>query len=1008
MVKKNRKNKTLSSVTDTLLSAYHMLPAGIVIFNEKQILYINKTARSTFKLTNKQAENLKSKTIYDFILPEYFERIKNNNKKIIQGKTFPLFHIKAKNAKNEVIDLEIKSNAVLYNGKEAIQTIFIDITERVKFKDKLVESEEKFKLITENANDIIYFFTYHPKPQYLYISPSAKRVLGYPLKHYYEDPFFISKHVVDKSALDKLEKELSIKQKKNKLNATKAVFQYISKAGHLVWLEDNYSPIYDDNGKIKYLLGISRDITNEKIQTQQNEQERENYKSLVDGLPIGIFIHENGKIVFGNNAAFKIAGLSPKKDFSNIKLQDFIVPEQRAIALDRIKKNMEGINLPQISYDIINAKKQRLTVIINSTPIVYNGKRAVRQILQDVTQEKNLEKERIRAEVAEKTNEQLIKEVQERRKMEAKLHSIFESTTHLIWTVNRDFELTLFNKNFENIVFENYKVKPVLYKKLDLFLKGKDKKSYSNYWYPLYAKVLLGNELKFERKDINAKGNEIFREVYINPIRNEHGEIIEIACLAHDISENKRFEQQILNQSAKLNAIFESTSLLIWTVNKDLILTSYNKNYFNIVKDNIKKTVNNSDIPIKETIKDKKLQKFWIEKYKYVLAGNHDIFEHKSLSSKGTEIYREIYLYPIYSGSNVIEVSAIAQDITERKKNEQQIIEQSAKLKAIFESGKQLIWTITSNYKLSSFNKNYADAIFNLYGFYPQLNKSIKELNQNKTSSAEPLWNEKYDQAFSGKVVEFTLDRINLDGSKVYRQYILQPIRNENNVVTEVSGIGFDITENKLNEEKIKQSLNEKEVLLKEVHHRVKNNMQVISSILNLQSSYVTDNYASNLLKECQNRIKSMAFIHEALYQNKNFEIVNFSDYISTLARNLLHSYSINSEKIKLILTLDKLYLNLDISIPCGLIINEILSNSLKYAFPDNREGIIFVTLKNQKNKVIIETGDNGIGIPETVDIKNTQSLGLQLVDTLIEQINGKLTLERKKGTKFIIEFIAD
>ena len=220
-----------------------------------------------------------------------------------------------------------------------------------------------------------------------------------------------------------------------------------------------------------------------------------------------------------------------------------------------------------------------------------------------------------------------------------------------------------------------------------------------------------------------------------------------------------------------------------------------------------------------------------------------------------------------------------------------------------------------------------------------------------------------------------------------------------------MSGIGFDITENKINEEKITQSLKEKEVLLKEVHHRVKNNMQVISSILNLQSSYVRDNYALNLLKECQNRIKSMAFIHESLYQSKNFESVNFSEYVTTLSKNLVHTYSINTKKIKLILTLDNLMLNLDTSIPCGLIINEIISNSLKYAFPDNRDGIIFVNLRVVNNKVNIEVGDNGVGIPDSVDIKNTQTLGLQLVDTLVEQINGTIKLSRNKGTIFSIEF---
>src|SRR6202008_307216 len=286
-----------------------------------------------------------------------------------------------------------------------------------------------------------------------------------------------------------------------------------------------------------------------------------------------------------------------------------------------------------------------------------------------------------------------------------------------------------------------------------------------------------------------------------------------------------------------------------------------------------------------------------------------------------------------------------------------------------------------------------------LYHFYPQENKSIRELSENKTKPFESFWDDHYKIAFSGRQVEFTSERILMNGEKVFRQYFLYPIKNHNNEVIEVSGLGFDITENKLNEGKIIQSLKEKEILLKEVHHRVKNNMQVISSILNLQSSYVKDAYALNLLKECQNRVKSMAFIHESLYQTKNFESVNFSEYVTTLAKNLIHTYSVNTQKIKLILTLDKLFLNLDTSIPCGLIINEIISNSLKYAFPGNRDGIIFVNLKVVRNRVKIEAGDNGVGIPAEIDIKQTQTLGLQLVDTLIEQINGSLELDRTKGT---------
>lgn len=341
-------------------------------------------------------------------------------------------------------------------------------------------------------------------------------------------------------------------------------------------------------------------------------------------------------------------------------------------------------------------------------------------------------------------------------------------------------------------------------------------------------------------------------------------------------------------------------------------------------------------------------------------------------------------------------------EIIYRQKIQQELFTQSNKLKAIFESGDQLMWTITKDLKITSFNKNYAAAIFDLYGYFPEVGKSIRS---DKSLSSHKFWDEKYKLAFQGNKVEFISERNKADGEKVIRQMILYPIKDNDNTIIEVSGIGFNVTENKKNEEKLTQSLREKEVLLKEVHHRVKNNMQVISSILNIQSSYVKDVYALNLLQECQNRIKSMAFIHESLYQSENFDSVNFSEYISSLTKNLVHTYSIGSQKIKLVLTLDKLFLNLDLSIPCGLIINEIISNSIKYAFPNNRDGIIFVTLSTKQKKVTIEIGDNGIGLPKTIDIKNSETLGLQLVETLVDQINGKVKLSRNKGTVFKINF---
>jgi two-component sensor histidine kinase len=216
-----------------------------------------------------------------------------------------------------------------------------------------------------------------------------------------------------------------------------------------------------------------------------------------------------------------------------------------------------------------------------------------------------------------------------------------------------------------------------------------------------------------------------------------------------------------------------------------------------------------------------------------------------------------------------------------------------------------------------------------------------------------------------------------------------------------------DITEKKQAEVDLRNSLKEKEVLLKEVHHRVKNNLQVISSILNLQSSYVKDDNTLHILRESQNRIKSMSFIHESLYQTKNFSSVNFSEYIINLSKNLVHSYQVYGDFVELDYQVGNIRLNLDQSIPCGLIVNELVSNALKYAFGEGQKGKIRVELQEEEGQITLMVSDDGKGLPEGFDYNTTETLGLQLVLTLTEQLDGMLQLDSSpgKGTKYLITF---
>jgi PAS domain S-box-containing protein len=214
-----------------------------------------------------------------------------------------------------------------------------------------------------------------------------------------------------------------------------------------------------------------------------------------------------------------------------------------------------------------------------------------------------------------------------------------------------------------------------------------------------------------------------------------------------------------------------------------------------------------------------------------------------------------------------------------------------------------------------------------------------------------------------------------------------------------------DITELKKAEEQIRRSLKEKEVLLQEIHHRVKNNMTVVSSLLKLQSDKVEDERYREMFYDCMGRIRTMASVHDKLYQAENMDKIIFSSYIRDMAEEVFRSYDLSS-RLKLITDVDDITLGIAASTPCGLIVNELITNALKYAFPEDREGEIVVALYMLDNDEIEMTvSDNGVGIPEEIDFSSTDSLGLSLIKALVMQLQGNIELKKENGTEFKIIF---
>ena len=244
------------------------------------------------------------------------------------------------------------------------------------------------------------------------------------------------------------------------------------------------------------------------------------------------------------------------------------------------------------------------------------------------------------------------------------------------------------------------------------------------------------------------------------------------------------------------------------------------------------------------------------------------------------------------------------------------------------------------------------------------------------------------------------------DASPFWAETALSKLVDAKGKMIGVSVIIRDATERRRAEDAMKASLQEKEILLKEIHHRVKNNLQVISSLLRLQSETVRDKETAALFLDSQERVRAMAMVHEYLYKSSDLSRINFPAYVASLVRNLYRTFGLSSSENPPTVEVDDVLLSLDVAVPCGLLLTELISNAAKYAYPDKKGGPVEIRFRDLSDGLFeLSVADHGIGFPENFDWMASDSLGLRLVRLLTEQLHGKILLERDHGIKFVVTF---
>jgi PAS domain S-box-containing protein len=351
----------------------------------------------------------------------------------------------------------------------------------------------------------------------------------------------------------------------------------------------------------------------------------------------------------------------------------------------------------------------------------------------------------------------------------------------------------------------------------------------------------------------------------------------------------------------------------------------------------------------------------------------------------------------------VMGASSIARDISANKKMELKLEESEEKFREVFNNANDAIFLhpIKEDGSPGKFTEVNDVACRRLgYTWEELLQMSPPDIDNIETREKIPQFMEKIKSTGSETFEAVQLTREGKEIPVEVSSHLFN-LRGEKMILS----IARDITRRKESEAKLRKSLEEKEMLLKEIHHRVKNNLMVISSLLNLQSKYIKDKAALAVFKESQNRARSMALIHKMLYQSTDLKCIDFGDYLETLTNELFRTYVTQPDNIKLNLDVGKILLDINTSIPLGLIVNELISNSLKHAFPDDKKGEITVKFHKKDDEFQFMIADTGVGLPEGLDITKTNSLGMRLVNTLVDQVNGEIELERSNGTCFLIKF---
>jgi PAS domain S-box-containing protein len=613
--------------------------------------------------------------------------------------------------------------------------------------------------------------------------------------------------------------------------------------------------------------------------------------------------------------------------------------------------------------------------------------------------------------------------------------SDIQKATNALRKSEEKYKLIYEESNDAIVILDGNKVIDVNRRGMQLFGIPKDEFLKVNLW-ELSNQLSddLQAQLKIYTNKLRQSGTVKFNWVFkgrFNPIEAEVA-IVELIigkqvihqCVIHDVTEKNRTIRALEKSTKNFQSVLESTPEGIFILKDDTILYANKEVYELIGSDSIdikQLFISEDQVRFEQLLEQKVTNKKPIESQLTLRTNEKPVLIDLTIvntifgSTEALLIIMKDISLQMQLSQEVLRAQ-IAEETTkkleiqikERIKTEKELQNLLLKTKAIYDSSSNIfLLTLDLEGRVTYFNK-HSELYFQTFTG-KAIQNGIFITDYFKTFFSVDLieeFTQILTKVFKGKSRQLEIEFNYIDETK-WVELFMNPIFDTEGTISEVSFICHDVTIKKEAERETNESLKEKEVLLKEIHHRVKNNLQVISSILNLQSSFVYDEKILGILQESRNRIRSMAIIHENLYRTTNFSSIDFAGYLKNLVMNLSALYHREDQKIDILYELQKVEISLDQAVPSGLIMNELITNSLKYAFvnPDQTDNQLLISMKEENGIIELRVKDNGVGLPDNFEIAKSDTLGLQLVVTLSEQLDASLSYKKENGTDFLISF---